>query len=163
GAFREPEFPEHEASNPERRAAGMAKRARAAPSKTYETRERSVRTSDQEARQLARPYLGSLYTNAVDEMICQASHRTLPINLQDGSPYFEAPELLPETTVEFAENRLALCPTCCAKWRHARTTSDANVMAALRSTQSLQITVTLADEATVIRFVQVHLDDIRAL
>jgi hypothetical protein len=33
----------------------------------------------------------------------------------------------------------------------------------LRSAQSPQIAVTLAGEATVIRFVQVHVDDLRAI
>jgi hypothetical protein len=86
-----------------------------------------------------------------------------PFNLPDGSPYFEAPELLPEAPVELVENHLVLCPTCCAKWHHARATSDADVIAAIRSAQSPQITVTLAGEVTVIRFVQVHLDDLRSI
>jgi hypothetical protein len=163
GLFSTPEFPEREAPNPERRAVRMAERARAAPPKTYEVRERSVRTSDKDARQLVRPYLVDLYTNAADEMVCQACHQTMPFNLPDGSPYFEAPELLPKASAELVENRLALCPTCCAKWHHARATSDADVIAALGSAQAPQITVTLACEAAVIRFVQVHLDDLRAI
>jgi hypothetical protein len=159
----QPAFPEREAPNPERRAARMAERARAAPPKTYEARERSVRTSDKDARQLARPYLVDLYTNAADEMVCQACHQTMPFNLPDGSPYFEAPELLPEASAELVENHLALCPTCSAKWHHARATPDADVVAALRLAQSPQVTVTLAGESAVIRFVQVHLDDLRAI
>ena len=162
-ARRAPEFPERESPNPERRAQRMAERALAAPEKTYEVRERSVRTSDKDARQLARPYLGDLYTNAADEMVCQACHQAMPFNLPDGSPYYEAPELLPEASAELVENHLALCPTCCAKWRHARATSDADVIAALRSAPTPEITVTLAGELTVVRFVQVHLDDIRAI
>jgi hypothetical protein len=162
-AFIIPEFPERESRNPERRAKGMAERAQAAPPKTYEVRERSVRTSEKDVRQLAQPYLVDLYTNAADEMICQACHQTMPFNLPDGSPYFEAPELLPEASAELVENHLALCPTCCAKWRHARATGDADVIDALRSAQTPEITVTLAGEATVIRFVQVHLDDLRTI
>jgi hypothetical protein len=141
----------------------MAERVRAAPPKTYEVRERSVRTSDKDSRQLARPYLLDLYTNAADEMVCQACHQAMPFKLPDDSPYFEAPELLPEASTELVENHLALCPTCCAKWRHARTTSDADVIAALRSAQTPEITVTLAGKATLVRFVQVHLDDLRTI
>jgi hypothetical protein len=162
-AISPPAFPEREAPNPERRAARMAERARAAPPKTYEDRERSVRTSDKDARQLARPYLLDLYTNDDDEMVCQACHKTMPFNLPDGSPYFEAPELLPKASAELVENHLALCPTCCAKWRHARATSDADVVAGLRSAESPKITVTLACEEAVIRFVQVHLEDLRTI
>lgn len=159
----QPTFPEREAPNPERRATRMAERARAAPQKTYETRERSVRTSDNESRQLARPYLVDLYTNSANQMVCQACHQVMPFNLADGSPYFEAPELLPEASAELVENHLALCPTCCAKWHHARTTSDADVVSALRSAEAPQITVMLAGEITLIRFVQVHLDDLCAI
>ena len=61
------------------------------------------------------------------------------------------------------ENHLALCPTCCAKWQHARSTSNSNVIAALQSARELQISVTLADEPVVIRFVQVHLEDLRTI
>jgi hypothetical protein len=141
----------------------MAERARAAPPKTYEVHERSVRTSDKDVRQLARPYLLDLYTNPADEMVCQACHQAMPFNLPDNSPYFEAPELLPEASAELVENHLALCPTCCAKWRHARATSDADVIAALRSAQTPEIMVTLAGKTVVIRFVQVHLDDLRTI
>jgi hypothetical protein len=157
-----PIFPEREAPHPERRAAGMAQRAREAPPKVYEIRERSVRTSDKDARQLARPYLVDLYTNSDGQMVCQACHQQMPFDLPDGSPYFEAAELLP-APVEFFVNHLALCPTCCAKWHHARATSDAHVAAALRSTGALEISVILAGKATRIRFVQVHLQDILAI
>ena len=163
GAFSTPEFPERKAPNPERRAVRMGERAQAAPPKTYEVRERSVRTSDKDARQLGRTYLLDYYTNDAGEMVCQACHQRMPFNLPDGSPYFEAPELLSEASAELAENHLALCPTCCAKWRHARATSDADVVAALRSARVPQITVTLAGKTTLIRFVQVHLDDVRAI
>lgn len=158
-----PEFPERESPNPERRAQRMAERARAAPQKSYETRDRSVRTTDKDARQLARPYLVDLYTNPAGEMICQACYQAMPFLLADGSPYFEAPELLPEASAELVENHLALCPTCCAKWRHARASSDADVIAALRSALTPEINVTLAGEATIIGFVQIHLDDLRTI
>ncbi|RXT28004.1 hypothetical protein B5P46_04105 [Rhizobium leguminosarum] len=158
-----PEFPQRVSPNPYRRAERMAERTQAAAPKTYEVRERSVRTSDRDARQLARPYLLDLYTNAADEMICQACHQTMPFNLPDGSPYFEAAELLPEASAELVENHLALCPTCSAKWRHARSSSDADVIAELRAAQTPEILVTLAGEATAVRFVQVHLDDLRTI
>ena len=48
--------------------------------------------------------------------------------------------------------------------RYARPdASDADVIAALGSAQSPQITVVLAGDATVIRFVQMHLDDLRTI
>ena len=80
----------------------MAERARAAAPKAYETRDRSVRTSDKDVRKLARVHLVDLYTNLDGQMVCQACHQEMPFKLSDGSPYFEAPELLPNT----------LCRTC---------------------------------------------------
>ena len=163
GEFSTPEFPERESPNAQRRAQRLAERTHAATQKSYEDRNRSVRTSDKNARQLAKSYLSDLYTNSADEMICQARHQAMPFRLADGSPYFEAPELLIDASTELAENHLALCPTCCAKWRHARNTSDADVFKGLRAAQAPEITVRLAGKDTVVRFVQVHFDDMRTI
>jgi hypothetical protein len=159
GTFAAPEFPEREAPNPERRAQRLAERVRTATPRTYEVRERSVRTSDGEARQMARPYLLECYVNPADEMICQACHQPMPFCLADGSPYFEAADLL-DISVELRENHLALCPTCCAKWQHARTTSDGEVLDALRAAPAPEITVTLAGEDVRVRFVREHFEDL---
>jgi hypothetical protein len=115
GAFSTPEFPEGDAPNPERSAARMADGARAVPLKSYEVRERSTRVSDKDAHQLGRTYLRDCYKNDVGEMVCQACHQRMPFNLPNGSPCFEAAELLPKASAELAENHLALCPTCCSK------------------------------------------------
>lgn len=163
GAFTTPVFPEREAPNPERRAERLVERARAAPTKAYETRSRSVRTTDKEVRQLARPYLRDLYTNPGGEMICQACHLEMPFRLEDGTPYFEAPELLQSSSAELAENHLALCPTCCAKWQHANGTSDVEIGEAIESAELPELSIVLAGEATRLRFVQVHFDDLRTI
>jgi hypothetical protein len=64
---------------------------------------------------------------------------------------------------QFLAEMEQVCPTCCAKWRYARASSEAEVITALRTAQSPQITVMLAGEATVIRFVQIHLEDLRTM
>lgn len=163
GAFNAPEFPEREAPNPERRAERLTERVHAAPIKSHEPRVRSVRTTDKEARQMARPYLQDLYTNSAGEMVCQACHFTMPFQLEDGTPYFETPELLQSTSAELAENHLALCPTCCAKWQHANGTSDAEIGEAIKNSESPELCVTLARKATRLRFVQVHFNDLRTI
>lgn len=160
GAFTTPEFPEREAPNPERRAARLAERARATPIKAYESRARSIRTTDREARQQARPYLRDLYTNHAGDMICQACQRIMPFRLADGTPYFEAPELLLSASAELPENHLALCPTCCAKWQHANVTSEDEIGEAIRRAELPELWITLAGVATRVRFVQVHFDDL---
>jgi hypothetical protein len=152
GTYAASEFPEREAPNPERRAQRLAERVRTAPQRSYEIRERSVRTSDQDTRQMARPYLLACYMNTDDELICQACHQPMPFRLPAGSPYFEAVDLL-AISVEIQENHLALCPTCCAKWHHARTTSDAEVLDAISAAKASEITVTLAAEDVRVRFV----------
>jgi hypothetical protein len=111
---------------------------------------------------MARPYLLACYTNTADELICQACRQPMPFRLPDGSPYFEAVDLL-AISVEVQENHLALCPTCCAKWHHARTTFDAEVLDAISAAKGLEITVTLAGEDVCVRFVQMHFDDLRTI
>lgn len=157
------EFPQREAGNPGRRAERLAARAQAAPQKSYEARERSIRTSNAESRTLARTYLEDHYTNPLGEMVCQACHGKMPFNLPDGSPYFEAVECLDSLEKEQAENHLALCPTCAAKWRHANPVSDANLRTEIGEAASPEITIELAGEPTRIRFTQVHLDDLRTV
>jgi hypothetical protein len=163
GAFVTPEFPEREAPNPERRAERLADRARAAPAKAYEVRSRNVRTTDKDARQMARPYLRDLYTNPQGDLICQACHRAMPFRLADGKPYFEAPEFLQSASAELKENHLALCPTCCAKWQNANSTSDADIGDAIQSADEPEIMVTLAGVATRLRFVHMHFEDLRTI
>lgn len=162
GSFARPEFPERNSPNPERRAVRVGERALAAPEKSFEVKERSVRTSGGDAREIGRVYLMDLYTNGAGQMVCQACRDQMPFLLPDGSPYFEAVALLSELSVELSENRLALCPTCAAKWRHARETGESEVMAAIASSHTDAIDVVLAGETASIKFVEMHFEDIRA-
>lgn len=163
GAFNHHEFPEREAPNPERRSERMAERAQAVTTKAYETRSRTVRTTEKDVKMLARPYLRDLYTNDADEMICQACHDVMPFELADGSPYFEAPEVLSALSQELAENHLALCPTCCAKWHHANETPEAALREAIELSEAPEVDVTLAGSPVRLRFVRVHFDDLRTI
>jgi hypothetical protein len=156
-------FPERESGNPGRRAERVAARAQSAPAKSYEVRERSVRVSNGESKASARTYLLDHYTNHLDEMVCQGCHDLMPFNLPDGSPYFEACELLEALPAEHAENHIAMCPTCAAKWRYANPVTDADLRAELSQAGSPEISVELAGEAVRLRFTQVHLDDVRAV
>jgi hypothetical protein len=163
GAYSQPAFPTRESGDPARRAERVAARASSAPAKTFEMKQRSVRVSDMESKALARPYLQDHYTNDLGEMVCQACHNRMPFNLLDGSPYFEAPELLDGMTTEHAENRLALCPTCAAKWQHANGTSNEDLRLLLGTAAIPEISVSLAGEIVRLRFTQMHLDDVRTV
>jgi hypothetical protein len=95
-------------------------------------------------------------------MVCQACHQLMPFCLPNGTPYFEAVDLL-DIAVEVEENHIALCPTCSAKWRYARTTTDTEVQEAVGVARGLEIRVTLAGEEVSVGFVQMHLDDLRTI
>lgn len=157
-----PEFPERSSANPARRTERAAERAGLAPDKTYEVRSRSVRTSDGEVRAQAKTYLADLYTNSDGEMVCQGCQQRMPFNLPDGRPYFEAVACIADDTRELSQNHLALCPVCAAKWRFANPQTPAEVGRLLDGAPTLAVSVELAGALTTIRFVELHLLDIRA-
>jgi hypothetical protein len=157
-----PEFPERNSPNPERRARRVAENAQTAPLRAYEVRERSVRISDGDTQPSAKEFLRDYYTNDVNEMVCQACHEEMPFRVADGRPYFEAVEYLPGEERELAENHLALCPNCAAKWRHANGETRATLLAALRDAIEPHTTPTLAGQQIRLRFVDVHLQDLRS-
>lgn len=95
--------------------------------------------------------------------MCQGCHDKMPFNRPDGSPYFESVECLDSLEKEQAENHLAMCPTCAAKWRHANPVTDAELRAKLADAVSPEISVELAGEPTRVRFTQLHLDDLRTV
>jgi hypothetical protein len=163
GAFTHHEFPQREAPNPERRSERLAGRTQSATAKTYEMRSRSVRTTDRETKLLARPYLRDLYTNEAGDMICQACHDAMPFKLSDGAPYFEIPEVIRAVSEELAENHLALCPNCCAKWQHANETPETVLRQAISASEQPEIEVTLAGVVVKLRFVRIHYDDLRTI
>ena len=158
-----PEFPQRTSPNPERRAQRLVERARNDPPKIYEVKQRSVRTSDADAKAQARQYLADLYTNMAGEMICQACHREMPFRLADGSPYFEAPEYAYALSAEHPENHLALCPTCSAKWRHANDENPGTMVASLLASTNSELVVRLAGEEVTLRFVDVHVEDLTVI
>jgi hypothetical protein len=162
GAFTSPEFPEREAANPQRRAQRVAQRAEAAPGKVYEVKSRSVRVTGGDTREMARIYLRDLYTNDAGQMICQGCRLEMPFRLESGEHYFEAATLLSSLSVELSENHLAMCPTCAAKWQHARGTPDSDLLEGLQASEVAELKVTLAGAPVALRFVQLHFEDLRA-
>ncbi|MBI5102010.1 MAG: hypothetical protein HZB33_09290 [Nitrospirae bacterium] len=156
-------FPEKESPNPERRSKKVAENLPDAPEKSYEIRERSVRVSNGEAKIAAKEYLQDCYTNPDGEMVCQICEDVMPFKLDDGSFYFETVELLRDFPKECAEKYLALCPVCSAKFQYALGTKPEALSSAILNTDSLTSPLLLARENKTIRFVKVHLEDIRTL
>ena len=77
-------------------------------------------------------------------------------------PTSEAVEYLPGEDRELAENHLALCPNCAAKWRHANGDTRETLLAALRDAVEPHVTLTLAGQQIRLRFVDVHLQDLKS-
>jgi hypothetical protein len=162
GEILPPQFPERASENPERRAERVAQRAEGAAPKTYEIRQRSVRTSDGDARAQAKTYLRDLYTAADGSVVCQCCHQRMPFNLPDGQAYFEAVACVADEPRELPENFLALCPTCAAKWQVVNGQTPVAIRQLLAETTELAINVTLAGAPVTLRFVEMHLLDLRA-
>jgi hypothetical protein len=114
----------------------------------------------------ARGYLRQLYSNDDRIMICQVCSSSMPFKIA-GDYYFEAVQFVKDATHDLRENRLALCPTCAAKYRHAGGTSPEDLRDDLLTQGvghqgSITVDVILAGEAAKIRFVGKHAIDLQA-
>ncbi len=104
-----------------------------------------------------------MYTNQEDVLVCQSCKLSMPFKLPGGDYYFEAVECVGELSQEHPENFLALCPICSAKYRFARKESNDAVCKRVLSSKRLEISLTLAGQASTIRFVEVYLEDLRTV
>lgn len=164
---RVPEFPDRTAPDPERRSAKVAAEAAAAPAKTYETRERSVRTS--KGGVAATTYLSNQYTGADTQMVCQCCRKEMPFRKRDGKPYFEAVEAFgrEDITAEHEAPHLALCPLCAAKYKEfvkrddaAREALKEDVQTAPNGQREFDL---MLDTPARLRFTGTHVCDLRAV
>ena len=157
------ELPEREPANRERRAESVRQKAREAPKRTTEKRQRSVSVNrDSIKREKTDPYLRDLYTNADDVTICQACQDRLPFRLADGNYYFEAVEFLPELERHHHQNYLALCPTHAAMFMHANGSND-QIKDRFLALDGSELELTLADRPVTIYFTATHIEDLRII
>ena len=91
----------------------------------------------------------------------------MPFKLGSGDYYFEAVQVFKDLGQHFYENRLALCPTCAAKFQFARSSSDDEVRAAIIAIDGAQVgssvsfPLVLAGQPHSIQFVGTHLFDLK--
>ena len=104
-----------------------------------------------------------MYTNPEDVLVCQSCKLSMPFKLPGGDYYFEAVECVGELPREHRENFLALCPICSAKYRFACKESNDAIRDRVMSSKSVEISLTLARQTSTIRFVEVHLEDLRTV
>jgi hypothetical protein len=107
-----------------------------------------------------------LYSNDDGVMVCQICDREMPFKV-GGQYYFEAVQFVTDASRDLHENRLALCPICAAKYRHARATEPSALRNDLSSqvigtSASASVGVELAGENRRIRFVGKHAIDLQA-
>lgn len=159
-------LPDAPSAAPEQRAKRAGDLAAGAPVRSFETRMRSVYVQVPGHRSNAKGYLTQLYSNDDGIMFCQICSSCMPFKVS-GDYYFEAVQFLSDATQDLRENRLALCPTCAAKYRHAGGTSPEDLRDDLLTQDvehqgSITVDVILADEAAQIRFVGKHAIDLQA-
>ena len=160
-------LPEGASNAPGRRGEQATEGAKSAQSKSYEHRMRSVRIQEPGHLSGARTYLRQMYTNAEDVMVCQVCDSAMPFKVGNYY-YFEAVQFVKDATKDLHQNRLALCPVCAAKYRHARETEldelrDDLLTQVIDTKPSVEVEVTLAGEHLAIRFVGKHAIDLQAV
>ncbi|MFJ4105904.1 sacsin N-terminal ATP-binding-like domain-containing protein [Oerskovia enterophila] len=159
-------LPEGASLAPERRAGRAAEGAAAGSPRRYEDRVRSVYVQEPGHVSAARGYLRRHYTNADGVMVCQICSTAMPFRIND-EDYFEAVQFVREARRDLRENRLALCPTCAAKYRHAISTTPGDLRDDLLTQEvgtqkSISVDVSLAGTDQRIRFIGKHAIDLQA-
>ena len=160
-----PEFPKHTVNDPERRAQTVNDEMQEAIPKSYEKRERTVRTSGKASNKDA--YLRHYYTNSNDEMVCQLCKKIMPFKKRNGEYYFEAVEMLTKELIskESESLYLALCPVCAAKYKEYIKQDNHKVQALIkqvRSSERDEIAIE-TDRAETLRFNPPHYLDIKTI
>lgn len=159
-------LPDAPSAAPEQRAKRAGDLAAGAPVRKFETRVRSVYVQVPGHRSNAKGYLTQLYSNDDGIMFCQICTSPMPFKVS-GEYYFEAVQFVTNATHDLRENRLALCPTCAAKYRHASGTSaedlrDDLLTQGVEHKGSITVDVILADQIAQVRFVGKHAIDLQA-
>jgi len=160
-------LPEAPTAAPERRARRAGELAENASARKYSQRMRSVYIQEPGFLSAARGYLTQLYTNDDGVMVCQICRGSMPFQIR-GSYYFEAVQFIKGAAFDFRENRLALCPTCAAKYRHALETEledlrDDLLTQSIGPLPSISVEVRLAGQAAQVRFVGKHAIDLQGV
>ena len=163
---RRDELPSAASADPQGRADRVGSGAVHAPARRSERRLRVVRIQEPGHLSGSRTYLRNLYTTTSGQMFCQLCHKPMPFDV-GGEPYFEAVQFVRDSGRDLPANRLALCPTCGARYRHALETPLADLRAYLMRTQvgrepSVELPLVAAGARLRLRFVGKHAIDLQA-
>ena len=163
--FTDPEFPMFSIPDPERRERVVSSDIHEAPEKTFEKKERSVRTSGRSVNK--ETYLKNFYTNSNNEMVCQLCKKIMPFKKRNGEYYFEAVELFTKEliTKESESLYLALCPICSAKYKEYIKLDSSKIHTMVKQIQSSEIEEIAieTDRPETLKFNPPHYLDIRTI
>jgi hypothetical protein len=155
------ELPDTEPSNPERRAERVGGLAANAPERLTEQRTRSVSVGREAVKEETAQYLLQQYESG-GEITCQICKGPMPFRLDDGSPYFEKVEFLPELGRRHFQNYLALCPNHAAMYSH--TNGSAEILKDLfLDIKGNELEVIIAQSDETIYFTKTHIADLKAV
>lgn len=163
-----PAMPKKSVANSGRRGPKVEEDALNAPSRDSVQRERRIQQNISKVVAEAKAYLRHLYTNEDDELICQCCRSVMPFKI-GGDYYFEAIQCIEDKDRRHFQNRLALCPTCSAMYRHARETKDDELIDRIiedeidEGVESVEIPVRLAGKEYNLYFVGTHWFDLRTI
>lgn len=155
------DLPEHEPTNPDRRADRVGREAAKAPERRSEERTRTVSVGLDEVKQGVAEYLREQYTSSDGEMICQVCKAPLPFKLNDGTAYFEKIEFLKNLKKRHYQNYLALCPNHAAMFQYANGTPD--LLCRFLKVVSNDLDLVLAQNDTTIYFTKTHILDLKTV
>ena len=161
-------LPEESVPNPERRRRGVLERRDNAPNRESVTRERAIIPGEKQESIEAKAYLRAKYMNSEGQLICQCCQSEMPFKVGEHH-YFEAVQCVRGLDRHYYENRVALCPTCAAKYQHARETDNDEIRRlivdnnASDTASAAEIPVKLAGRQMSLRFVGSHLFDLKTI
>ncbi|WP_334545049.1 sacsin N-terminal ATP-binding-like domain-containing protein [Rhizobium leguminosarum] len=155
------ELPEREPSNPERRAERVGGLAANAPERLTEQRTRSVSVGREAVKEETAEYLRQQYESG-GEMTCQICKGPMPFRLDDGRPYFEKVEFLPELGRRHFQNYLALCPNHAAMYAHTNGSAEF-LKDGFLEVECNEIEVIIAQRDETIYFTRTHIADLKAV
>jgi len=161
-------FPVRDIMNIERREGKMIEQFNESPDKRYEKRERKVRVTDKEFREMAYEKLKMEYTNDSGQLFCQICKDIMPFKKLDGEYYFETVELLSKEffTREHEAQYICLCPLCSAMYNEF-VKRDLEKMGNIRNqiieNAAFLVNVSLGGLNTSIQFVGTHWHDIKQI
>jgi len=161
-----PKFPKSSSVDPVRREEHLIDDLQTAAEKTYEVRDRSVRTTRGDIDPVV--WLRSQYTNDSEQMVCQICKQEMPFKKLDREYYFEKVEIFDRNILpkEHEAQFLALCPLCAAMYKEL-IKRDKNAMVRLKDDLMIaddpELPIKLGDIKASVRFVETHFNDLKVI